>query len=130
MREIRFRTWDKVRREYLSGGRVLISVEPGKRPKNNPVYLDILTDPDFYKDRFVLEQFTGLKDKNGKDIYEGDIFITRGLCMAVVEWEKEGRFLGFTIGGDRKIMYINREPKVEVIGNIHDNPDLLGNPHA
>ncbi|ODA39303.1 YopX family protein [Desulfosporosinus sp. BG] len=79
----------------------------------------------FVIDIKTLGQFTGLHDENGKGIYEGDIFVTRGLCTAVVEWEKEGRFLGFTIGGERKIIYINREPKVEVIGNIHDNPELL-----
>lgn len=72
-----------------------------------------------------LMQYTGLKDKNEIEIYEGDIVVNRELCMAVVEWEKEGRFLGSTIGGERKIIYINREPKVEVIGNIFENQELL-----
>ena len=72
-----------------------------------------------------LMQYTGLKDKSGKKIYEGDVFISRGLCMAVVEWEKGGRFLGFTIGNERKIIYVDREPMVEVIGNIFENPELL-----
>lgn len=73
-------------------------------------------------------QFTGLHDKNGKEIYEGDIFITGMEFVAVVEWEKEGRFLGFTVDGKRKIIYVNREPRVRVIGNIHDNPELLEGP--
>jgi uncharacterized phage protein (TIGR01671 family) len=68
-------------------------------------------------------QFTGLCDRNGKDIYEGDIFQTDRGIVAVVEWEREGRFLAFTY--DRKIVYVNREPLVKVISNIHDNPDLL-----
>ena len=67
MREILFRAWDKVRREYLSGGEVFIAIQRGKNPKNT-FYLDILKDPDLYKDRFELEQFTGLTDKNGKKI--------------------------------------------------------------
>ncbi|MDD4239684.1 MAG: YopX family protein, partial [Desulfotomaculaceae bacterium] len=62
---------------------------------------------------------------NGKEIYEGDIFRSSLGVVAVVEWEREGRFLGFTVGSERKIVYINREPAVEVIGTIHENSDLL-----
>jgi hypothetical protein len=70
-------------------------------------------------------QFTGLFDKNGLEIYEGDVIKSFLGRVAVVEWEKEGRFLGFTVGSERKIIYINREPKVEIIGNIYENPELL-----
>ena len=71
-------------------------------------------------------QYTGLTDKNGKRIFEGDICKdSLGNCF-VVEWEKESRFLGFTIESERRIVYINREPRVEIIGNIHDAPGLIG----
>ena len=73
----------------------------------------------------TLGQYTGLTDKNDKMIFEGDILRTANGVVFVVEWEKEGRFLGFTIGKDRRIVYINREPKAEIIGNIYDNPELL-----
>jgi uncharacterized phage protein (TIGR01671 family) len=69
-------------------------------------------------------QYTGLKDKNGMKFFDGDIFRDSIGNIAVVEWEGEGRFLGMTIERERKILYINREPIVEVIGNIHDNPEL------
>ncbi len=86
---------------------------------NSPLGTRIEVDP------ATVGQFTGLKDKNSNEIYEGDIFITRMEVTAVVEWEKEGRFLGFTMVGERKIVYINREPTAEIIGNIYDNPELI-----
>lgn len=78
-------------------------------------------------------QLTGLKDKNGKLIFEGDILKDSLGVISVVEWCADGRFLGFAIKNDtschwhggRQITYIAREPSVEVIGNIHDNPELL-----
>lgn len=109
-REIKFRAWDEENEEMISGDDLAFEE------------YDLLKN---WLSQDGIMQFTGLKDKNGKEIYEGDIFVNRGLCTAVVEWEREGRFLGFTIGEERKIMYINREPKVEVIGNIYENPELI-----
>ncbi len=70
-------------------------------------------------------QCTGLKDKNGRLIWEGDIFKFLN-CKGVVEWDDEnGRYIGFTLENERKIVYVGRDPKVEVIGNKFDNPELL-----
>jgi len=80
-------------------------------------------------DRFELMQFTGLLDKNGKEIYEGDIL--RG-------WEADGvfvrkgevyldqaRFMVKLKGVPRHLKTLAR--KYEIIGNIYENPELIKN---
>ena len=107
--------------------------------KGSPYYIEIPPrDPDddggrYNVHRETVGQYTGLTDKNGKKIFEGDIckfnepFGRSGMTLFVVEWDNvNARVLGFTIGGiGRYMVYVGREPKCEVIGNIHDNPELL-----
>lgn len=76
---------------------------------------------------------TGIPDKNQRLIYEGDVFKDSLGYISVVEWCDDGRFLGFAINrkvsgymhGGRVITYIDKDPTVEVIGNVVDNPELL-----
>ena len=81
---------------------------------------------------FILMQSTGLKDKNGKEIYEGDIVrfsLTDGFNYVANEdgvvTYKLGAF--YVVNGltEYLISDINTN-KVEVIGNIYENPELLG----
>lgn len=74
-------------------------------------------------------QYTGLPDRYGKEIYKGDICRDSLGWVFVVEWDNDGsRFIGrhSQPRGDTYICYVGREPAVEVIGNIYDNPELLG----
>lgn len=75
--------------------------------------------------RFPFMQFTGLTDKNGKEIYEGDVIKNDGLDC-IVEY-KAPEFLRRVIKHDlRNQTYpFKSHHEYEVIGNIHENPELL-----
>lgn len=140
-REIKFRGKDKKIGEWFYGN--LFDKDTSGRTHictTKKGCLDI--DPD------TVGQFTGLKDKNGKEIYEGDIvewlfFYTvcssngtngdrEELLIGVIEWRQGGfvfRVLenDFENAGWYSISDLNTETQtdVEVLGNIYDNPELL-----
>lgn len=74
----------------------------------------------FDDERFVFEQYTGLKDKNGKEIFEGDI-------LASGSYKKAGFVCGEMKWDDREAAWGKFWPlsQFEVIGNIHENPELM-----
>lgn len=78
-----------------------------------------------YPKHYILMQCTGLKDKNGKLIYEGDI--VNGSCGAY--WGKmivEYNVAGFVLNKNGKYLnFLEGDNYIEVIGNIYENPELL-----
>jgi len=115
MREIKFRAWD---RETKQMNRTLAlgcwRFDPEGRLVN---YGDAHA-----RKNYILMQYTGLKDKNGKEIYEGDIVKNYAIIEQVIVVKFiEGCFYPFTNGIDFRI----EAQDVEVIGNIYENPELL-----
>jgi uncharacterized phage protein (TIGR01671 family) len=83
-----------------------------------------------------LMQFTGLKDKNGKEIYAGDILINVTVQNPdyvakphLVDWANAHEYCGFvarTFNQDIGELFLNKNfLNCEIIGNIHESPDLL-----
>lgn len=131
MREIKFRAWDKTHKKMLD--RVLAG-----NHDNLCSLVWIKEDKkwvNFDSACGELMQYTGLKDKNGKEIYEGDIVrvpehfhdcwnpYVHKEWVGVVEYEAPS----FYIGGEGYEAFrdVSTEFQPEVIGNIYENPELL-----
>ena len=135
MREPKFRAWDKVTNKYY----VVSTLEYADNGELCEVWLadipitetnDACRNP---KD-VILEQYTGLKDKNDKEIAVGDIVKARWLRAknARLNTRGEVKFGGgwFYIyddpdGQDRLGAPIHNCYQLEIVGNIHENPELL-----
>ena len=111
MKEIKFRAWDKTLNKIHSWSTI-----------ENHFTLEELLDTNF----FEAMQYTGLKDKNGVEIYEGDILSYFGFEYEVTfeesafGWSEDGQFYAFAE------MAIDEIEKTKIIGNIYEHNHLLG----
>ena len=127
MREIKFRAWLKEERKMVNVETLFIGI-------NRLCFGNSKTEDLFFRDfeEVELMQYTGLKDKSGKEIYEGDIVLVKpgGVSTwykTVVEF-KEGAFIASLIDGEDYIYIFNRgfdSNDFEIIGNIYENKNLL-----
>ena len=124
MREIKFRVWDNIAKKYIDGRYVSISglglLHVAKRIIKN-CFRPLHTRKNPW---FIVEQYTGLKDKNGTEIYEGDILIDdtgEPIEYWVVKFSGGG-FVGECAGVAEPLFELTN---LEIAGNIHENPELL-----
>lgn len=115
-REIKFRAWNK----NLGGWNNAIT----GRTEFKPFIIYQITNLSIEENNHLdIQQFTGLYDKNNKELYEGDIVKYKN-NIAKVSWNKLAA--GFWFEGDTNL---EKETipacSVEIIGNIYENPELL-----
>ena len=130
MREIKFRAWDEENKTWRYG-HFFETVEGIRRCYNIAENREIK----YYVNNSSLGQFTGLHDKNGKEIYEGDIVkyeADKESGIAIIEYWP-GSFIFNWIKQTTpspsiidSAFYFGCHSELEVIGNIHENPELIG----
>jgi uncharacterized phage protein (TIGR01671 family) len=133
MREFKFRVWSIEEKQFISPNILEVFNESGdltpfkyiKTGKLNPLYMPV--------ENYIIQQYTGLTDKNNKPIYEGDIVkFSRSFekerrikeLKSFVRFD-EGKF-GFDLIGFNGMFYdLSYECSIEVIGNIFEHSELL-----
>ena len=131
MREIKFRAWNKTEKWMDEDFWIRADGCPYQEARRRWDMSDRATEPAY--DDLILEQYTGLKDKNGKEIYEGDILeydsVIGNTKCAGLPTEKKTKIISFgKIGVGFETGYdigTNTENQFTIIGNIHENSELL-----
>lgn len=129
MRELKFRAWDTEEKSYVKDPilfdnfvNVYVVCEKSRTERGTCLITG--------KPNVIFEQYIGLKDKNDKYIYEGDIVLVDNRDYSpyiVVYREWDCSFIGENDDREEIVRICNKTPqRYEVIGNIHENSELIG----
>lgn len=122
-REIKFKVWDTQYKCFLDveahfSNEVPITPDDWSRGNFSPARFEA------DQTRFLLLQYTGLKDKNGTEIYEGDLFLDEeDNSYDFVEWSDFHAGWGTHIWWTPRDL-VEQSASYEVVGNIKENPDF------
>lgn len=122
MRELKYRVYDKIEKCYSA-----------KAFSIDQLGICYVQDEDGYweeidEERYVVEPYTGLEDKKGKEIYKGDIVEVIGIDIAqVIDFPSGEWRLYYKLPKNKPsgLWEANTTSYIEVIGNIHENPELV-----
>jgi uncharacterized phage protein (TIGR01671 family) len=137
MRELKFRAWDKKEKNWCPA---FVINNIGDAHSSYGIIDSISGNISYWKENVILMQYTGLKDKNKKEIYESDIVkwsdgnyvhpsnpriaevkFDPELCFFAVNCDSgRGHKFGFS-----NFIYTDTKKHLEIIGNIYENPELL-----
>ena len=124
MREIKFRAWDNEENRFFPIGKLIWGTKGLEAFREDGWNIDKIYS-------CVIEQYIGLHDKNGKEIYEGDIVLTDWDSKTAVKWEVQSKHecwghgeYGYEVNSGFSYSTYE-ENDIEVVGNIHENPELL-----
>lgn len=128
----RYRVWIKIEKRMVVPDDILGIDYENEEIVTQQVYFEngLPDDRDIYCydfDDIELMQSTGLKDKNGKEIFEGDILGTKdGLLNGIIEYREDlGMFVNSLIRYNNFERLCNVASDREIIGNIYENKELL-----
>ncbi len=144
-RKIKFRVWDKQNKKFVTKIENSCHGEDEGYSTYNNIYIGLNgnlinndtsggwggRETELNAENYIIQQFTGLKDCNNKEIYEGDIIdIGSRLGYCLVDKSESNPALVYTyldkehFGWEENFENIDAE-NIEIIGNIFENPELL-----
>lgn len=125
MRDIKFRCWDTENKEMLD----VQELDYADSYNGQPMIRTTMYNDYFDTEEMILMQYTGLKDKNGKEIYEGDIVLIDKENQIKGQVKYSEQYASFIIVDTNSIAdeaeNLSCYSEIEVIGNIYENQGLL-----